>query len=65
MEKIIVTSSKEAETKINPLLKEGWKVKSVTAENVSCSSAVGGQTHYKVEHSIVGDIIFVIENDKL
>ena len=56
-ETIVVCEAKEAQMEINPYLQDGWRVKSVTAENVSIASTGTREWDTKLR----GYIIFVLE----
>jgi hypothetical protein len=57
MEKIVVCKSDKAQREIQPLLDEGWQVKSICAEHVSVSTT--GQ--YNTTKCVEGDIVFILE----
>lgn len=58
-EKIIVCQAGEIEYKIQPYLDQGWKVKSVTSENVAVSVAVT-ERNYPKEIEMRGKMIFIL-----
>jgi len=62
MEKVIVTSAKNADDGVNYFLKAGWKVKFVVAEYVSISVAGVRGNGYNTEESR-GRIVFVLEKE--
>ncbi len=61
-EKIIVCNADEAQNKIQPLLDQSWKIKSMVAENVSISISMGQDSWGERER--MGKIIFILQNDE-
>ncbi len=61
MEKIIVCDADDAEKKINPELRDGWKVKSMVAENVSISVSMTSTSRDWIQKQRDGAFIFVLE----
>lgn len=63
MQKVISCSASEVETKTEKDLKNGWRVVSMIAENVSTSASVstGSSFSFEKESTKKGLIVFLLE----
>lgn len=60
-QKIISCKASEAESKIQPLLNEGWTVINMVAEHVSISVSATGDMRDYITQDLHGQIVFILE----